>query len=997
MSSDLADTVNVGSANETPLFLKNVVHRDERTAKIIKVFGSLFTLSRGGADEIQQGIAAYLHFNYPREIAAALEAAVEQYRDAAAPFRESIQALKTSWDMPARAFFAIKICEIVRRVNPGWQKVLGLIGEGLGLPDPVRGFVGAVVDPSLFENQGLAGSPAVQFRLGPTGSANCFYAAALSSPLYITYWQNDFYLSTAEPGASLDGKPIPPNFAFRFDCLDEIRVGRFRLLYRQLQLLQRWFRQGSQGVPNFNLSDDGRPTLRRPSDRTGQRMCALKPTYLAMTEGGRESRFDWQAELDVDGVRTRVSEIADIILALSSDDASGDKRTASRCLLELQNVSCNFGKRPGLRAVSGLAVGGQMIAVMGPSGCGKSTLLGTMIGTVPITSGAIKINDADLVSLVRQNPRLLGFVPQDDISFDTLTVSENLRYGARLRLPDPTKSELDSCVSNVLDEVDLADRASVVVGGVNKKTLSGGQRRRLNLALELLTPKSLLLLDEPTSGLSSGDSERILRILRARADTGALVLVVIHQPSAALFRLFDRLLLLDRGGFTAFYGDPLHARPYLEQVAPVPSASDAEEVDPGSLLAALEAPVKQVDGRSEERRMFEPEYWKARFDWFRRTHLSPTLAPELNPPPGDASLHGWFLRQVGVLFERSAKCKLRDYSSLVALLGAAIALGVIIGRILCYSSQKDSSLLRYNDLFTSFPFLSSIVALFIGMSSSITEVLRERPILRRERLLKVSLSLWLTAKFFTLVLTNFVPIMLYTLISMLLLQVPESIVSYLLYFWLISAVGVALGLAISSVPDISSAGATTLLPLVLVPQLVLAGADPFKFGDLQHLVFFKPSQGKAVPEIAAIMPSRWAYEGLIALYANHSRWTIAERVESLGTEFNNATEKAVAASKSQDVIGTMKAICPLVGNDYFGRQAKSVLEKYQTQLADQILNNDDRIAGTKSAKKTLLVRYKTIPFSNRQVGAEWYNAAALILITLVTLLLSRIMLIYAAR
>jgi ABC-type multidrug transport system ATPase subunit len=1013
MSGDLAGTVK--AVHETPLFLKNVLHRDERTAKIIKVFGSLFTANRAAADDIHQGISEYLHFNYQEEIAAVLEAAVDQYRDSPTPFEEAMQALRTSWDVAGKAFFAIKVCEILKRVDPGWAKRLRSIGQNLGLSDSVLAFVGAVVDPNFAENQPPPRRP-VQFRLAPAGAANSFCVEGLPDALYVTYWQNDFYVSAGRNGASLEGKPVPANFAFRFDSLDELRFGRFRLLYRQLQMLQRWFHQGTNGVPKFSLKKEGRLVLRRPSEEPNGRTCTLRPTWLAVTEAGAERRFEWQSTLEFDGVKTAVSEIAEVILALSGAGAASDKRTASSCLLELDNVGCNFGKMRGLREISCLAAGGQMVAVMGPSGCGKSTLLGTLIGSVPLTAGVIKMNGVDLSRLVRQNPRLLGYVPQDNITFATLTVAENLRYGARLRLAEPTKKKIDDCVTNVLEEIDLKDRATVIVGDEDTKTLSGGQRKRVSLGLELLTPKSLLLLDEPTSGLSSGDSERILRILRARADAGALVFVVIHQPSIALFRLFDRLLLLDRGGLAAFYGDPLNARSYLEKVAPVPNASDAEEFDPGSLLAALEAPARQVDGRTEERRMFDPEYWKARFDAFRRKHFSPIPGPELTRSPEDEPLRGWLARQTQILFERSLKCKLRDHLGLGISLITAIFLGLVVGKIL-----SSNPVLKSNNLFVSFPFLSSIVALFIGMSSSITEVLRERPILRRERLLKVNLTLWLASKFATLVLTDFVPIFLYTVIGMYLLQVPESLWSYLFYLWLVSAVGVGLGLAVSSVPNIKEAAATNALPLVLVPQLILAGADPFKFGDLQPLVMFptevaqaKVDDAKAtgmlyqktstvdgktkeqhflktVPEVAALMPSRWAYEGLIALYTNHSRWIAAEQVEFVYRAWKNAATVAEnAVATTDDAKELIHSITGLVGD--LSRRSNDLSARYQTQFTDQIFGNDKASKVWDRPHETLLARFKTIPFTSVVIATEWYNAAVLALMTLLTLVASRLLL-----
>src|ERR1700722_8594607 len=422
MSGDLAGTVK--ASHETPLFLKNVLHRDEQTAKIVKVFGSLFTLVRGSADEVQRGISSYLRFSYQEEVAASLEAAVDQWRDSPASFEESAQALKPSWDIPAKAFLGIKVCEILRQVDPGWTRRLPLIGQSLGLPESVLGFIKAVVDPNLGQPPG---GQFVQFWVGPNGSEKCFQTLELTSPVYVTYWNKEFYVSVGQEDALLDGRVIPARFAFRFDPIAELRVGGFRLLYRQLQMLQRWFRLGTSGVPSFSLSDQGRPVLQRPSDRT-QTTCTLKPTALGLTQSGSELRLEGQDTHEVDGVEIRVSEVAEIIMALAGGSDSNDQRATSACLLELVNVGCNFGKIRGLREISCLAAGGQMVAVMGPSGCGKSTLLGTMIGSVPLTAGIIKMNGVDLAGLVRDNPRLLGYLPQDNITFSTLTVAENLRY-----------------------------------------------------------------------------------------------------------------------------------------------------------------------------------------------------------------------------------------------------------------------------------------------------------------------------------------------------------------------------------------------------------------------------------------------------------------------------------------------------------------------------------------------------------------------------------------
>jgi hypothetical protein len=256
---------------------------------------------------------------------------------------------------------------------------------------------------------------------------------------------------------------------------------------------------------------------------------------------------------------------------------------------------------------------------------------------------------------------------------------------------------------------------------------------------------------------------------------------------------------------------------------------------------------------------------------------------------------------------------------------------------------------------------------------------------------------------------------------MYLLQVPESVWTYLFYLWLVSAVGVALGLAVSSVPNIKEAAATNALPLVLVPQLVLAGADPFKFGDLQPLVLF-PAQVadanvdtakttgmvyqksytvdgktkeihflKTVPEVAALMPSRWAYEGLISLYTNDSRWIAAEQVEFVYRAWKNAATTAEnSVAKSDQAKEIIHSLTGLLGD--LSRRSNEMSAKYQTQFTDQIFGNNKSLGIWDRPHETLLVRFKTIPFTSVLIPTEWYNAAVLALMAFLTLLVSRILL-----
>ncbi len=209
------------------------------------------------------------------------------------------------------------------------------------------------------------------------------------------------------------------NFAFRFSYMDELRSGKFRLLFRELQVFYRWFNAGTKGVPSFALRQNGRPILDRPGENHRRTNCFAE----AYSFGGRETKprtpFGWGEQIQIPGMTIPVSETAEVILALPRGEAVelDARKRIPRCLLELNNVCCKFGKNPGLKEITFSATGGQLVAVMGPSGCGKSTLLGTMTGKVPLSSGAITIDGVDLTKLVRENPRFLGYVPQDDSAF----------------------------------------------------------------------------------------------------------------------------------------------------------------------------------------------------------------------------------------------------------------------------------------------------------------------------------------------------------------------------------------------------------------------------------------------------------------------------------------------------------------------------------------------------------------------------------------------------
>jgi len=982
---------------------RTILFQDENNPKLMRLFGSLFVAAPQQAEKIEAAIRSYLDFNYPPETAEILWEAVAQYREAGTAFDAALQALKGVWDKRASIFLAIKVCEMLRPADQTLNVFLRRVAINLDLSSQdaavVRLVAGAATDSSTIQTS----SAAQKFKVGPKSSPETFLVPQLGDAVDVVYYLGDFFVASADEGAQLNGKPLPPKFAVRFGLLDELRSGSFYLLYRDLQFLQRWFRSGRFQRRQFQLKQESRPTLEEVSGQASGAVLSLQPTTLTVRGDTQTTQLNWQDSIAIEGKTLAVEDLVPLMLAdMSAPLASESGGTETpRCVLEVENMSCLFGKKPGLTDVTFSAAGGQMIAVMGPSGCGKSTLLGTITGTIPIVRGQIRLNGENLGPLVKADPRRLGFVPQDDVLFDTLTVAENLRFGAQLRVAASQADNLDPIVDHVLDEIDLKERAHVLVGNVTKKTLSGGQRKRLNIGLEFLTPKPVLLLDEPTSGLSSADAERILQILRLRADAGTLVIVVIHQPSATLFRLFDRLLLLDKGGLTAYFGDPRQAGEYIAAAAPLPSSLDLRELDPEMILGALEVPVRQFDGRSEDRREFEPAYWKARYEFYRQKNPDPAVRNTL--PPSGRKL-GTGKSQGAALLTRSLIAKLRDSSSLMALFGTACLLAVVTGWFLRNTSSNLPYTLSNNHLFQAFPFLSVIIALFLGMSSSITEVLRERAILKREKLLKVNLTFWLFSKYLTLFLATALPIAAYVLITFLLLQIREVYFLYFVFLWLVSAVGIGIGLAISSIPNISSAGATTFLPLVLVPQLVLAGSSFFDFDKMQHLVIIPAGVNsvtqetiKKVPEIADLMPSRWAYEGLLALHLNHSQWRKVEDLNNLKDRLGDE-RKALANKNTKDLV--VDSVTSLV--DFFRQLSDpntgdiaTFFFPYKTELIDLVLNNPN--GKDDPSHSSLLMRYKVWPFPATWINTEYFNGLVLIIFSVVCFVVARVLLAWSLR
>ncbi len=207
---------------------------------------------------------------------------------------------------------------------------------------------------------------------------------------------------------------------------------------------------------------------------------------------------------------------------------------------------------------------GRLVGIMGASGAGKTTLLNVLCGIEKLSDGEILINGINLHTQKKELEGVIGLIPQDDLLIEDLTVFENLYYSAKLCFRDKSDEELTKLVNNTLTNLGLLDRSNLKVGNIMNKTISGGQRKRLNIALELVREPSILFVDEPTSGLSSRDSENVMDLLRELALKGKLIFVVIHQPSSDIYKMFDKMIILDTGGYEVYCGNPVEAVMYFQ-------------------------------------------------------------------------------------------------------------------------------------------------------------------------------------------------------------------------------------------------------------------------------------------------------------------------------------------------------------------------------------------------------------------------------------------------
>ncbi|MEO1653755.1 MAG: ABC transporter permease, partial [Bacteroidota bacterium] len=425
-------------------------------------------------------------------------------------------------------------------------------------------------------------------------------------------------------------------------------------------------------------------------------------------------------------------------------------------------------------------------------------------------------------------------------------------------------------VEKTLRNLGLGDISDLKVGNALQKTISGGQRKRLNIGLELLREPSVLFLDEPTSGLSSNDSENIMDLLKELSLKGKLIFVVIHQPSSDIFKMFDRLIILDIGGYQIYYGNPIEAVTYFKTLANLVNPDEGicpncGNVNPEQIFNIIETKVVDEYGRYTNQRKVSPVQWRKHYEDY-----SPQYALDVNTekPSSTLKLPSRF-RQLLIFARRDMLAKLSNTQYMVISLLEAPVLAFILSYIVRYyhvdhSIGKDSYIFGENINLPAYIFMSIIVSLFIGLTVSAEEIIKDAKILKREAFLHLSRTSYLLSKIFILFSFSLIQTISYVLIGNWILEIEGTNFYYVMVLFTTSCFANMLGLNISSTFN-SVITIYILIPIILIPQLILGGIV-VEFDDINP----KLASENKVPLISELMTSRWAFEAIMVSQFKHN-------------------------------------------------------------------------------------------------------------------------------
>ncbi|PYS20648.1 MAG: hypothetical protein DMF72_20575 [Acidobacteria bacterium] len=543
----------------------------------------------------------------------------------------------------------------------------------------------------------------------------------------------------------------------------------------------------------------------------------------------------------------------------------------------------------------------EFVGLLGPSGAGKSTLMDSLNGMRPATSGYVLINNLDLYRHLDSLKQSIGYVPQDDIIHRELTVYRTLYYVARLRLSrDVSRREIDQIVNEVMDVTGLSERRDVAIS-----QLSGGQRKRVSIAVELITKPSVIFLDEPTSGLDPATEEKIMKLFRQIAESGRTVVLTTHAMENV--KLFDKIVVLMRGKLV-FYGAPQEALAHVKAdsfkdlydklEAPVDQQIASMGTLPPNASKGQKAAFKHQREQISEQ---VAEDWKKKFqqtEQYRHNVVEPlSVLPRdgraAAPPKRRMGIIDT-IRQWGTLTRRYIEVLTRDKFNLLILFGQAPIIAFLTYLVVPDKSPRD------------FPyFVMALVAIWFGTSVASREIIRERAVYTRERMVNMRLLPYVGSKIFVLaMIVSMQCLLLYGSLKFMhytgLLSVPGWAIPQITIVLITAMVGIALGLFISAIVKTSEM-ATSMVPLILIPQILFSG-----------LVGVPQNTARV---ISTVIPATWAFDGI-------KRFSTLDTLDEEGSDPDGANKGRGLYKHYEDL------------NDDHIAKAKEDVEKYKKDAED---------------------------------------------------------------
>lgn len=598
---------------------------------------------------------------------------------------------------------------------------------------------------------------------------------------------------------------------------------------------------------------------------------------------------------------------------------------------KVNNIHHSFSSgKEALRKVSFASNEGKLIGIMGGSGTGKTTLLNIMNGKVKPSLGTLEINGINL----HDHPELLegvvGNVSQDDLLIEELSVFENLFYSARLCMGGFDDSTLAKKVIDLLKALGLYEVRFLKVGSVLDKVISGGQRKRLNIALELIREPSILFVDEPTSGLSSRDSENIMDLLKELSLNGKLVFVVIHQPSSTIFKLFDRLLIMDVGGYLIYDGIPLNAVAHFKTFSFRGNAHEREcslcgNVNSEQIFNIIDSRIVDEYGNETGQRKKDPKDWH---ELYLRHRPGYEVETNTNQPAVNNKLPSR-LKQYATYLVRDILSKKNNTQYILVNTLVSPGLALILSFFIKYF-DRSKGVAEYtffsNQNIPQYIFIAVVVAIFLGLTVSAEEINKDKHILARERFLHLSRSSYLFAKITLLFGISAIQSALFVLIGNFVLEIDGMYLSYWLILFSTFCASNLAGLNISSAFN-SAKVIYIIVPLIIIPQLLFSGVI-VKFDKLHPSL----SDATKVPWIGEMMVSRWAYE---AITVNQQSNNQLER-----NIFEYKTERSKAKWKKDYWIPELNTQIGYLSDPKTGSKQK---ELARSILINEIREEDERL------------------------------------------------------